>query len=148
MQNKLAATFGMPRLFPNPFSPFFPLFRRFAVAYLNAAGQQKKKNPEEREKSATILSHCRLSLAGPQKFLATFWALFLFSWLLVVFPLLILLQTKIPVNCRRAINQRGVIKGKNISGIAARRRRTKICAWLYSNWQKTILNNYDNLKSS
>jgi len=111
-------------------------------------GSKKKKNPEEREKSATILSHCRLSLAGPQKFLATFWALFLFSWLLVVFPLLILLQTKIPVNCRRAINQRGVIKGKNICGIAARKRRTKICAWLYSNWQKTILNNYDNLKSS
>jgi len=51
MQNKLAATFGMPRLFPNPFSPFFPLFRRFAVAYLNAAGQQKKKRIQKKEKN-------------------------------------------------------------------------------------------------
>jgi len=50
MQNKLAATFGMPRLFPNPFSPFFPLFRRFAVAYLNAAGQQKKKESRRKRK--------------------------------------------------------------------------------------------------
>jgi len=46
---------------------------------------KKKKNPKEREKSATILSHCRLSLAEPQRFLATFLALFLFSWLLIFF---------------------------------------------------------------
>jgi len=147
MQNKLAATFGMPRLFPNPFSPFFPLFRRFAVAYLNAAGQQKKESRRKRKICDNFVSLSLVSgwatkilgnILGPVSiFLAP-----------LKLPLLILLQTKIPVNCRRAINQRGVIKGKNISGIAARKRHTKICAWLYSNWQKTILNNYDNLKSS
>lgn len=133
MQNKLAATFGMPRhLSPTHFHHFSCFSAALLLHIWMPQGMENKKKKKSKRKRKICDNFVSLSLVSGRatKILGNIFSpisIFVATHFFFSFYC----KQQIPVNCRRAINQRGVIKGKNLSGKAIKKKKQAACLTVF-----------------